>query len=80
MTLISTSVFRYGSGYSHAYGADGYHHYMRSHDPNYDAFYAEGPSVDERWRNTYPYVPTSYSQQSKQGFYDVFLLGNEYYS
>ena len=56
---------RYGSGYSHAYGSEGYHHYMRAHDPSYEAFYNEGPSVDERWRSTYPYVPTSYSQQCK---------------
>ena len=55
----------YGSGYSHAYGADGYHHYMRSHDPNYESFSSDGPSVDDKWRSTYPYVPTSYSQQSK---------------
>ena len=57
---------RYGSGYSHAYGSEGYHHYMRAHDPSYEAFYNEGPSVDERWRSTYPYVPTSYSQQCKK--------------
>ena len=37
---------------------------MRNHDPSYDAFYAEGPSVDDKWRSTYPYVPTSYLHQT----------------
>lgn len=53
----------YGTWYSNAYGADGFH-YMRGYDPSYDAFYTEGPSVDDKWRSTYPYVPTSYSQHT----------------
>ncbi len=64
------SVFsprRYGAGYSHAYGSEGYHHYMRQYDPSYDAFDPEGPSVDDRWRNTYPYVPTSFRANSDGG-------------
>ena len=53
----------YGTWYSNAYGADGFQ-YMRGYDPSYDAFYTEGPTVDEKWRSTYPYVPTSYLHQS----------------
>ena len=56
---------RYASSYGNAYGADGYHSYMRNQDPTYDAFYAEGPSVDDKWRSTYPYVPTSYLHQTQ---------------
>ena len=37
---------------------------MRGYDPSYDAFYTDGPTVDEKWRNTYPYVPTSYLHQN----------------
>ena len=37
---------------------------MRGYDPSYDAFYTEGPTVDEKWRSTYPYVPTSYLHQN----------------
>ena len=37
---------------------------MRGYDPSYDSFYTEGPTVDEKWRSTYPYVPTSYLHQS----------------
>ena len=37
---------------------------MRGYDPSYDAFYTEGPSVDDKWRSTYPYVPTSYLHQN----------------
>lgn len=55
----------YASNYGNAYGAEGYNNYMRNQDPTYDAFYAEGPSVDDKWRSTYPYVPTSYSQQTQ---------------
>ena len=54
----------YGAGYSHAYGSDGYHHYMRNFDPSYDGFFTEGPSVEDKWRTTYPYVPTSYMASS----------------
>ena len=39
---------------------------MRSYDPSYDAFYTEGPSVDDKWRSTYPYVPTSYLHQQSE--------------
>ena len=53
----------YGTWYSNAYGADGFQ-YMRGYDPSYDAFYTEGPTVDEKWRSTYPYVPTSYLHQN----------------
>ena len=54
-----------GGAYSaNAYGADGYHQYMRTYDPSYDAFFPEGPSVDDKWRSTYPYVPTAYSYNS----------------
>ena len=61
--------FRYNAAaYSNgAYGSDGYHHYMRSYDPNYDAYFPEGPSVEDKWRNTYPYVPTSYNHTSSDG-------------
>ena len=55
--------YRYAQSYVNAYGAEGYHNYMRNQDPTYDAFYAEGPSVDDKWRSTYPYVPTSYLHQ-----------------
>lgn len=59
---------RYGTGYSHAYGSEGYHHYMRNYDPSYSDFYSgEGPSVEDKWRSTYPYVPTSYSYNSIDG-------------
>ncbi len=54
----------FGSGYTHAYGSEGYHHYMRQYDPSYDAFFTDGPSVEDKWRNTYPYVPTSYQASS----------------
>ena len=37
---------------------------MRTYDPSYDAFFPEGPSVDDKWRSTYPYVPTAYSYNS----------------
>ena len=57
--------FRYASTYVNAYGAEGYHNYMRNQDPSYDAFYADGPSVDDKWRSTYPYVPTSYLYQTQ---------------
>ena len=40
---------------------------MRQYDPSYDAFDPEGPSVDDRWRNTYPYVPTSFRANSDGG-------------
>jgi len=53
----------YGTWYTNAYGADGFQ-YMRGYDPSYDAFYTDGPTVDEKWRNTYPYVPTSYLHQN----------------
>ena len=59
--------YRYAQSYVNAYGAEGYHNYMRNQDPTYDAFYAEGPSVDDKWRSTYPYVPTSYLHQ--QGWF-----------
>lgn len=49
----------YGTWYTNAYGADGFQ-YMRGYDASYDAFYTDGPTVDEKWRDTYPYVPTSY--------------------
>ena len=52
-------IHRYGTWYTNAYGADGFQ-YMRGYDPSYDAFYTDGPTVDEKWRDTYPYVPTSY--------------------
>merc|ERR1712079_77631 len=56
----------YGTWYTNAYGADGFQ-YMRGYDPSYDAFYTDGPSVDDKWRSTYPYVPTSYlHQQDRQ--------------
>ena len=60
-------LFRYGNGYTHAYGSEGYHHYMRNYDPSYNDFYSEGPSVEDKWRSTYPYVPTSYSYNSIDG-------------
>ena len=56
-------ILRYGTWYTNAYGADGFQ-YMRGYDPSYDAFYTDGPTVDEKWRNTYPYVPTSYLHQN----------------
>ena len=55
---------RYGTWYTNAYGADGFQ-YMRGYDPSYDAFYTDGPTVDEKWRSTYPYVPTSYLQHNQ---------------
>ena len=65
LIVVLPLFFRYASNYGNAYGADGYHSYMRNQDPTYDAFYAEGPSVDDKWRSTYPYVPTSYSHQTQ---------------
>ncbi|TRY72568.1 hypothetical protein TCAL_10129 [Tigriopus californicus] len=59
--------YGYGGPYNSAYGAEGYHHYMRSYDPNYDAYFPEGPTVEDKWRNTYPYVPTSYTHTSSEG-------------
>eukprot|EP00095_Tigriopus_kingsejongensis_P007882 snap_masked-scaffold127_size327531-processed-gene-2.15 protein:Tk07882 transcript:snap_masked-scaffold127_size327531-processed-gene-2.15-mRNA-1 annotation:"sodium- and chloride-dependent glycine transporter 2-like" len=53
--------------YGSAFGANGYHHYMRAFDPNYDAYFPEGPTVEDKWRNTYPYVPTSYTHTSSEG-------------
>ena len=64
---LSSFAFRYGNGYTHAYGSEGYHHYMRNYDPSYNDFYSEGPSVEDKWRSTYPYVPTSYSYNSIDG-------------
>ena len=32
---------RYAQSYVNAYGAEGYHNYMRNQDPTYDAFYAD---------------------------------------
>ena len=55
--------FRYASAYNSAYGADGYQ-YMRNYDPSYDTFFPDGPTVDDKWRSTYPYVPTSYSHHN----------------
>ena len=40
---------------------------MRNYDPSYSDFYSEGPSVEDKWRSTYPYVPTSYSYNSIDG-------------
>ncbi len=40
---------------------------ISGYDPSYDAFYTEGPSVDDKWRSTYPYVPTSYLHQNAPG-------------
>jgi hypothetical protein len=37
---------------------------MRNYDPSYDSFFTEGPTVDDKWRNTYPYVPTSFSHHN----------------
>ena len=65
--MITVSILRYGNGYTHAYGSEGYHHYMRNYDPSYNDFYSEGPSVEDKWRSTYPYVPTSYSYNSIDG-------------
>jgi hypothetical protein len=65
------SSFSYGTGYSAAYGSEGYHHYMRNYDPTYAEFYTDGPSVEDKWRTTYPYVPTSYSYNSIDGKYTV---------
>ena len=56
---------RYSSSYVNAYGAEGYHNYMRNQDPTYDQFYQDGPSLDDKWRSTYPYVPTSYLHQTQ---------------
>ena len=39
---------------------------MRGYDPSYDAFYTEGPTVDDKWRSTYPYAPTSYLHRDDQ--------------
>ena len=38
---------------------------MRNQDPTYDQFYQDGPSLDDKWRSTYPYVPTSYLHQTQ---------------
>ena len=61
--IIVFACFSYASAYNSAYGADGYQ-YMRNFDPSYDAFFTDGPTVDDKWRSTYPYVPTSYSHHA----------------
>ena len=55
--------FSYATAYNSAYGANGYQ-YMRNYDPSYDSFFTEGPTVDDKWRSTYPYVPTSFSHHN----------------
>ena len=74
-------IHSYGSGYSHAYGSEGYHQYMRNYDPSYDAFFTDGPSVEDKWKSTYPYVPTSYvassdgKRQIQQMAYGIVFMG-----
>ncbi len=46
---------------------------MRQYDPSYDAFDPEGPSMDDRWRSTYPYVPISYARANSDGQLFIWL-------
>ena len=48
---------------------------MRNQDPTYDQFYQDGPSLDDKWRSTYPYVPTSYLHQTQGEYRFCFSFG-----
>jgi len=54
---------------------------MRSFDPSYSSMPPDGgPSVEEHWKNAYPYVPTSYVASSdgeiESRAHQVIVLGH----